>query len=174
MRQIIDSDDTGSNEHSDDESDEAGVFTIRVNNMKSDRSKQPLFNITIAGTPLTMMADSGSSINILDEQDYKKLSPLPSLEKTRVKIFPYQTQIPLPVLGRFNALTSSETTHRTATFYVVKGTSASLLSWRTSTDMNLLAVVRHIKQEEAPTVDQLLHDNEELFQGLDNLKVSEI
>ncbi len=122
--------------------------------MTTDRSKHPLFDITIDGTPLTIMADSGSSINILEERDYNKLSPRPTLERTRIKVYPYQTETPLPVLGQFTSIVASETVHRTETFYVVKGTSGSLLSWRTSTDLELLRVVKPITHQDTPTVAQ--------------------
>ncbi len=125
-----------------DDSDDVAVFRININNMTTDRSRHPLFDITIDGTPLTVMADSGSSINILEERDYNKLSPRPTLERTRIKFYPYQTETPLPVLGQFTSIVASENVHRTATFYVVKGTSGSLLSWRTSTDLELLRVVK--------------------------------
>lgn len=138
--------------------------------MNSDRRKQPLFDVNIAGTPLTIMADSGSSINILHERDYDKLSPRPSLEQTRITVYPYQTETPLPVLGRFVAPITSETTERTETFYVVKGTSGSLISWCTSTDLELIKVVKPIKQQEVLSVDQLATKYYDLFQGLGKLK----
>ena len=141
--------------------------------MTTDRSKHPLFDITIDGTPLTVMADSGSSINIrinIEERDYNKLSPRPTLEQTRIKIYPYQAETPLPVLGQFTSIVASETVHRTETFYVVKGTSGSLLSWRTSTDLELLRVVKPITYQDTLTVDQLTAQYQDLFQGLGKLK----
>ncbi|CAB3993644.1 Hypothetical predicted protein [Paramuricea clavata] len=162
-------DNTAETDYSDD-SDEVGVFRINVNNMTSDRNKHPLFDVTIEGTLLTIMADSGSSINILDEQDYNKLSPRPSLEQTRIKVYPYQTETPLPVLGQFTSTVASETVNRTETFYVVKGTSGSLLSWRTSTDLQLLKVVKPITYQNLPTVEQLTTQYQDLFQGLGKLK----
>jgi hypothetical protein len=69
-----------------DDSDEVAVFRINVNTMTTDQSKHPLFDVTIHGTPLTIMADSGSSINILDERDYDTLFPRPTLERTRTKV----------------------------------------------------------------------------------------
>jgi hypothetical protein len=110
------------------------------------------------------MADSGSSINILDEQHYNKLSPRPSLEQTRIKVYPYKTETPLPVLGQFTSIVASETVNRTETFYVVKGTSGSLLSWRTSTDL------KPITDQNIPTVQQLTTQYQDLFQGLGKLK----
>ena len=99
------------------------------------------------------MADSGSSINILDERGYNQVSPRPSLKQTRIKVYPYQTETPNPVLGEFTSNITSSTAHLTETFYVVKGTSGSLLSWQTSTDLELLKVVKPIKHHDAPTVE---------------------
>jgi hypothetical protein len=149
-----------------DDSNEVGVFRINVNNMT------PLFDVAIEGTLLTIMADLGSSINILDEQDYNKLSPRPSLEQTRIKVYPYQTETPLPVLGQFTSIVASETVNCTETFYVVKGTSGSLLSWRTSTDLQLLKVVKPITHQHIPTVEQLTTQYQDLFhyEGLGKLK----
>ena len=138
--------------------------------MSSDRSKHPLFKVIIQGTPLTIMANSGSSINILDERDYNQLSPRPSLKQTHIKVYPYQTETPIPVLGQFTSNITSGTAHRTETFYVVKGTSGSLLSWRTSTDLELLKVVKPIKHHDTPTVEQLVTQYQDLFQGLGKLK----
>ena len=118
--------------------------------MTTDRSKHPLFDITIDGTPLFIMADSVSIINILDERNYNKLSPRPTLERTRNKVYPYQTETRLPVLGQFTSILVLETIHRTETFYVVKGTSGSLLSWRTSIDLELLRVVNPITNQDTP------------------------
>lgn len=161
----------GDNESTDD-SDEYELFTIEisVNNVKSDRAKQPMFDVNIAGTPLTIMADSGSSINILDEQDYRKLTKQPSLEKTRVKVYPYQSDTPLPVLGKFTAPITSTRSTRNEIFHVVKGTSGSLLSWQTSMELDLLQVVQPIKAQEVPTVDQLTNKYQDLFNGLGKLK----
>ena len=153
-----------------DDSDEGAVYRITVNHMTSDRSKHPLFNVIIQGTPLTIMVDSGSSINILDERDYNQLSPRPSLKQTHIKIYPYQTETHIPVLGQFTSNITSGTAHRTETFYVVKGTSVSLLSWRTSTDLELLKVVKPIKHHDTPTVEQLVTQYQDLFQGLGKLK----
>ena len=86
---------------------------------------------------MTTMADSGSSINILDQKDYHKLTAHPKLEETHVKVFPYQSETHLPVLEKFKAIVSSETSTCEETFYVIKGTSLSILSWCTSNSSRL-------------------------------------
>ena len=49
-----------------------------------------MFQIIIHDTPLTIMADSGASVNVLDEKDYRALTKPPALQQTKVKIHPYQ------------------------------------------------------------------------------------
>ncbi len=73
-------------------------------------------------------------------------------------------------LNQFTSIVASETVHRTETFYVVKGTSGSLLSWRTSTNRKLVRVVKPITHQDTPTVDQLTTQYQDLFQGLGKLK----
>lgn len=57
-----------------------------MHSIRQNKMKHPLFRVEIKSTELTMMADSGSSISILDEQDYNKMKLRPSLEDTTVKI----------------------------------------------------------------------------------------
>ncbi|CAB4017703.1 Hypothetical predicted protein, partial [Paramuricea clavata] len=163
-----------------DHSDEVGVFRINVNNMTSDRNKHPLFDVTIEGTLLTIMADSDSSISILDEQDYNKLSPRPSLEQTRIKVYPYQTETPLPVLGQFTSTVASEIVNRTETFYVVKGTTSQSLAQphrRVPFHIHLLEVIITDEFGEETITSFLTSEQENahhplphLFQGLGKLK----
>ena len=161
-------DDDEISESSDDNSYE--TFTISVNNMVSNRTTQPMFKVKLLGTPLTLMADSGARINILDERDFNKLSPQPDLKLTRVNIFAYKTHAPLPILGKFTAPIQSSTKTCRDTFYVVEGTSGSLLSWKTSTNLELLKVVQPIVAQNTPTVDKLTSEYHDLFQGLGKLK----
>ena len=125
------------NAFDEEDSDDYEIFKINVYSVKSSQNRQPMFEVQVAGTPLTMMADSGSSINILDQKDYHKLTAHPKLEETHVKVFPYQSETHLPVLEKFKAIVSSETSTCEETFYVIKGTSLSILSWCTSNSSRL-------------------------------------
>ena len=52
--------------------------------------------------PLEFQFDSGSFINIINQNAFKKLQSLMSLtlERSFVKIYPYGCETPLPVLGK--------------------------------------------------------------------------
>ena len=54
------------------------------------------------------MADSGSSISILDENDYRKLRNPPKLEDTAVSAYPYKSSKPLKILGKFRTNISTQ------------------------------------------------------------------
>ena len=63
-----------------------------------------MFKIIVHVTPVTIMADSGASVNVLDEKDYKALTNRPMLKQTKVRINPYNSSESLTVLGKFPPL----------------------------------------------------------------------
>ena len=67
--------------------DEHGTFRIVVNSVKNDRSKQPIFDVAVAGPPARILADPCASINNIDNTDYSKLINKPRLENTNTQIF---------------------------------------------------------------------------------------
>ena len=70
------------NAFDEEDSDDYEIFKINVYSVKSSQNRQPMLEVQLAGTPMTTMADSGSSINILDQKDYHKLTAYPKLEQT--------------------------------------------------------------------------------------------
>lgn len=124
--------------------------------------------------PVTVMADSGASINILDEKEYRRLHNCPKLEPGSVKIYGYQSKVPLSVLGKFLTKLGSETKKMHARFYVVKGSSGSPLSWKTLQELNLCQTVQQVKilpsKLEAETPSGLLAEYEVMFHGLGKLE----
>ena len=125
-----------------------------------------MFKVIVNDTWLDLLADSGSSINLLDCKSFNKLKPRPTLEPTNAKIYPYKSDDILPILGK-----TTETQTIEATFYVTEGTDGSILSWRTSEALELIEVARPLI---APTsddrVDQLVRQYDDLFHGLGKLK----
>ena len=162
-----------SSESSDEESsdeEEVYTFSLSTNALKD----QPFFKIKVHGTPVTIMADSGASINILDEKEYRRLPNRPNLEPSSVKIYGYQSKVPLRALGKFTTALESETKKLSDKLYVVEGSGGSLLSWKTSQGLNLLQTVQKIgnrpskPENNAPA--NLIEGYDDLFHGLGKLK----
>ena len=156
------------NESIDD--DEVYTFSLSTKTLKD----QPLFKIKVLDTPVTIMADSGASINILDEKEYHKLPNRPSLEPSSVKIYGYQSKVPLRVFRKFSTTLESKTRKYNDRLYVVEGSGGSLLSWNTSQELNLLQTVQQVTNQpshpEANAPMDLLEEYDDLFHGLGKLK----
>jgi hypothetical protein len=113
---------------------------------------------------MTIMADSGASVNVLDEKDYQALSKRPELQTTKVRIHPYKS---LKVLGKFKTFNTKSVEDK---LYVVQGSDGSLLSWKTSQELGLLKAVHNVNDDSSPTTEKLIKDYDELFHGLGKLK----
>ena len=91
-----------------------------------------------------------------------------------MKIYRYQSKVPLGILGKFSTTLESETKKLRFKFYVVKGSSGSLLTCKTSPDLSLLQTVQQVKllpsKLEAGTPSRLLAEYDDLFHGLGKLK----
>ncbi|PFX30057.1 Retrovirus-related Pol polyprotein [Stylophora pistillata] len=95
------------------------------------------------------------------------------LEPSNVRIYGYQPKVPLGVLGKFSTTLESEMKKLLAKFYAVKGSSGSLLGWKTSQDLSLLQTVQQVKllpsKLETVTPSGLLAEYDDLFHGLGKL-----
>ena len=100
----------------------------------------------ISNAVLSVMADSGTTVNILSEHDYNLLNPKPQLSETKTKVYPYMSTKPLSLKGKFNASVKSGLDSADEVFYVAKGSSSSILSWATSQKLNLIKAVGVINQ----------------------------
>ena len=128
----------------DSESDEY-VFTLSLHSTEKNRNHHPMFKVRVNDTWLDLLADSGSSINLLNSKSFHKLKPRPTLEPTNAKIYPYKSDDTLPILGKFKARV--ETTH-TQTIEATlcdrrNRTDGSILSWRTSKPWSSLELLDH-------------------------------
>ena len=116
------------------------------------------------------MADSGASVNVLDERNYRALTNRPMLKQTKVRIHPYKSSKPLTVLGKFTATLKFKSTCIKGKIYVVQGSGGSLLSWKTSQQLGLLKAVHSVNEDSSPRIDKLVEEYDELFHGLGKLK----
>ena len=158
-----------SEEESSDE-DEAYTFSLSTKTLND----QPLFRIKVHDTPIMIMADSGVSINILDEKEYHRLTNRPKLEPSNVKIDGYRSKVPLRVLEKFHTTLESETKKLNAKLYVVEGSGGSLLSWKTSQELRLLQTIQQVKdlpsKPDTKGPANLIEEYDDLFHGLGKLK----
>lgn len=106
-----------------DNYDDEEYYSFAINKSSAD-----LHEVTINESKINLLIDSGSTLNLIDQADFGKLHPTPKLTNSHIKIFPYNSDIPLPVCGEFQATISSNNNIVTDTIYVINGKSGSILS----------------------------------------------
>ena len=153
------------------DSDDENTSRISIHSVHGNQAKHPLFKVKIGKTWLTIMADSGSSINILDDNDYKKLPSPPKLEDMSTRLYPYKSNKPLKMLGKFTTtITTTDGATSKELVYVPKGAGGSLLSWQASQNLKLISIINPMATEPRPGNQQLVEEYEDLFTGLGKLK----
>ena len=155
-----------------DDSDDENTFRLEVQTVNGKVQKQPRFKVKIDGTWIVMTADSGSSVNILDETDLKKMTRQPTLNVTSTRVYPYRSKTPLTMLGKFDADIATEDGKTSReTIYVTAGNGGSLLSWQTSLNLELISVATPLtSSDERPEINRLINEYSDLFTGLGKLK----
>ena len=163
----------GLSEQQQSDTDEEFIYTI------TPSKKTPEITVKVAEVPVQVIIDTGSSVNILNNEHFKKIkqqNPSIKLQPTKTKVFAYGAKHPLHLLGQFTAAIQHNSTRTTGTFLVTEENNTCLLSYNTSTGLGLLNIninsisVDHTK----PRIAQILQQHHKVFQGMGNLKNCEV
>ena len=156
-------------EESDDQ-EEDFVFTV-TSKKKSDK---PIFLVTVNGTPLKMLGDSGAPVNIIDESALEKMSPKPKLQKPDMSLYPYGSKKnPLVLLEMFTATLTSGKKTDVQKVYVAEGSYGVLLGKCSAENLGLIkinqeALVANV--ESCTDTATLVHEFRDRFEGLGKLR----
>ena len=112
-----------------------------------------MFDVTIGNTPICVMADPGATVNIINEQEYLKMKPKPVLLSCTARGYSYMSSKPLELCGKFQSDVTNKQDTCNGTFYVVKGSSRSLLSWETSHRLKLIQVTNVVEEKEIRQIE---------------------
>ena len=135
------------NESADSESDESSVDEYVFMNKEEGARSNANVKLKIGGCWMKFQIDTGASVNVLDEDDLSKISDEIVVKKTNKKIFPYGSQVPLPLAGKFETMVESKRKMGVLTFYIAKHTSncmGSLLGLKSASDLGLISIVNRI------------------------------
>eukprot|EP00057_Strongylocentrotus_purpuratus_P001926 XP_003723494.1 PREDICTED: uncharacterized protein K02A2.6-like [Strongylocentrotus purpuratus] len=133
--------------------------------IKQVKGKRPRVSMTLEDTDISMLVDTGSTVNVITDTCYQRLTKHPTLDQSnKVRVYAYGSKTPLKVRGTFETeLTFRDNTAQT-TFYVVYGDSDNLLSCDTSESLGI------VKLTYAVTADDMSSSYADLFNGLGKLK----
>ena len=167
---------------SSDSSDEESTCMLQEVNPMGPSDNRPLKPVLIGGVGVTVLPDSGATVNAMDETTFKKygLDKRVKIRKSRCQIKPYGAAAEantLPVLGCFEALTESKTKMKVVTWQLIKGDTQTtpLLSYRDGRDLGMIRVTNAIvkegnQSEETNNVKEILEEFKDRFQGIGKLK----
>ena len=153
------------------DSDNSEEYTFNIG-PQGHQAGKPSFQVTIMNTPIRIMADSGATVNILSKRDFDGLQSKPQLAETRAKVYPYMSDKPLILCGKFRATVTSGSCSSVETFYVATGSSSSILSWTTSQALNLIKAVSMVEPPITlpPDVPDFLKEFRNLSSGMGKYK----
>lgn len=144
-----------------DESSDEYCYSIHsaVNNVKE---ALPEAILKLDNVNTTLLIDTGSTVNIIDENTYNKIGQ-PKLKKGfEPNLYPYGNNTPLHVLGQCEVLIETKTQLQCHKFYVTRGNHGSLIGYPTAKILNLVKIIHKINNPAGKYPN--------LFEGIGKLK----
>ena len=86
-------------QHEDNSSNEEYLYTVSNDNEKSSK-RSPVVNVVVEGHKFNMILDTGSTINVIDRNTFKKMEGF-KLQQTKIKAFPFTSSKPVCFMGKF-------------------------------------------------------------------------
>ena len=128
-----------------------------------------------------MIIDSGATVNIIDEPTYKNITNPPPLKQTTTRIFSYQSDNPIDLLGHFTTNISCNNKTQNSKIYVVKGKWGSLLGKTSAEALDILCVgpspstpenIANIQTNNnmPESTNAIVHEHSSIFSGTGLLK----
>ena len=157
--------------------------------VNTNYSKAPTTKLKINGKNVKFTVDTGSTINIIDENTFKQLQNI-NLQKTHVRAYPFNSSESVHMTGKFDTLIESRKRLNVATIYVTAQDGGCLLSNTTAQELGLISL--HLNQIDTQTkalrkdkgtglstindekVRNILHKHSTVFQGVGKLNNRQI
>ncbi|XP_053380302.1 uncharacterized protein K02A2.6-like [Mercenaria mercenaria] len=154
---------------SSDDSDQSDnyAFGLTVNAM----SRRPYVSALVNGHNVKFLIDTGSSVNVLDQETYNKMNPKPKLQKPNLKVFAYGTDSHVKLLGKFVTTVETKQKYTTAEILVTEGKSGNLLSYLTSVELQVIPEIQTLQHSK---VDEICKNYNSVFTGIGKYKDKQI
>ena len=165
---------------SDDESSSSDSDRTEYCYAVKNEQKHPKTSVSINGQHIKMTIDAGSSINVIGKNTFAKLRNI-KLKPTSVKAYPFNSDKPVKMEGKFRAVAESKHKFTVATIYVTSEDGGCLLSSETAQELGLVSLHHNqmnkstAKAEQQPlanthvndkTLQRILDDHCPVFPGL--------
>ena len=160
-----------SEDHQESDSSEDYAYVLG-NNSPETSAKQPRVPITVNGEKLTVIVDSGATVNVMTKQQFDNLAIKPELQPSTFKIFAYGAKKELQVYGKIPVVVDCNNTHIDTEFHVVKagGVKHPLLSYSSAKRLKIIEIhVLKSVDTSNMSVDEIIQSYDDRFIGLGKL-----
>ena len=106
--------------------------------INSNKGKIRTIELTVCLTSIEFGIDTGSAVNIIDEQTFNHLQRKPKLDPSYTRLYPYMSKTPLATLGQFKTRFRYNNTSFECIFQVVSGDAGCILGDESSTLLGLV------------------------------------
>ena len=165
------------NDKDNESSSDEYMYAIQHKTMEQKKGCRYI-KTKVGGQYVTMMVDTGASINVLDRNTFEKLTNI-ELKPTKVKAFPFNSKTPINFKGKFETLIESKARYCVATFYVMhEKDTGCLLSGNTALELGIVTFnLNKITDSNGLTVNTkdraiqaIIGEYKEVFTGLGKLE----
>ena len=143
----------------DADSSEEFLFSFQT------KSNMPRIKLNVLDITINFLIDTGASINVIDEEHYKKFKTLPKLNTSKSVVLTYNNSR-INVLGTFETVVSFKQNQVKTLFHVLQGSNGCVLSYQLANSLKLISISDSINTITSEIGKQF----PELFQGLGKLK----
>ena len=144
-------------------SDDEYTFRLEV---PASKVSAPFVSLKVNGVVCKFLVDSGLSVNIVSSNAVKVFGV--DLQPCGTRVYAFNSSAPLPMIGKFSALTESKCSTVDAEFLVVES-GTSLLGYATATELGILQIANAVSVEK-----NVFQRYPSLFTGLRKMKNVEV
>ena len=139
---------------------------------------QPAATVTIHDCECHVLINTGTTINIIDGDTFSRIKGV-DLKQTKVQAYAYNSNTPMKMQGKFNALVETKQRYAVATFYITKDNGGCLLSYSTAKALGLISLHVNTVSHTGPSVhdhrvNEILDKFPPVFKGLGKLKDKQV
>ena len=122
-------------------SDDEYAFRIEV---PASKVSTPFVSLKVNGVVCKFLVDSEASVNIVSSHAVKVFGV--DLQPCGTRVYAFNSSAPLPMIGKFSALTESKCSTVDTEFLVVES-GTSLLGYATATELGILQIANAVSVE---------------------------
>ncbi len=122
-------------------------FTFAISQRDQVAPRTPRTRVNLRGRQVDFVVDTGSSLNIIDIEEYNKLDERPALNAPICNAYGFNSKKPINFLGRFKTRLEKNGHHTDTEVHVLKYVSSSpnLMSYATASALGLIKIVSSIE-----------------------------